>query len=159
MTPTRVFLPLGHPAASFVSIGTSSQNYILFHLFLMIFLYCSASRDTWLLKRTFYLHLCNLYMWILIWVALKKQKQNSCTDFTHQTFSSLQLIHISWQQMHLLTILYVLAQVLLSCKVGMETTCFSEIPVAQRCVACSLFDLITLCGKGLSCLFMKLLKC
>lgn len=36
MTPTLVFLPLGHPAASFVSIATSNENYILFHLFLMI---------------------------------------------------------------------------------------------------------------------------
>lgn len=59
-------------------------------------------------KLHFVYFLCNLYMWILIWVV--KKKPHSCTDFTHQTVSSLQLIHISWQQMRLLTKLYILAR-------------------------------------------------
>lgn len=49
--------------------------------------------------------------------------------------------------------------ILLSWKVGMETTCLSDIPIAQWHTVRLVWDLITLCCKGLSCLFMKLWKC
>lgn len=108
MTPTLVFLPLGHPAASFVSIATSNENYILFHLFLMITSPVQFKETLDSKKETHFIYIAQFMHLDLDMGSKDTHKKISCPGFMLQTFSSLQLIHISWQQMHLLTVLYVL---------------------------------------------------
>lgn len=98
-------------------------------------------------KETHIIYICTIYTpRILIWVAkIHTQKHQLYRFYISNLLSTADSYFVTTDAFAHHSLCSP-APVLLSCKVGMETTCLSDIPIAQRCVVCLLFNLITLCG-------------